>query len=53
MKNEHGWKDLNEHFLARLARAGLVGLHGLGLREVFKCVLNGVHRFGLCKVFGG
>ena len=53
MENEYGWKDLDEHFLARLTRAGLAGLHGLGQREVFECVLNSAHRFWLCKMFGG
>ena len=53
MENEYGWQDLDEHFLARLTRAGLAGLRGLGQREVFKCVLNGVHRFELYKAFGG
>jgi hypothetical protein len=47
MENENRWKHLEKHLLARLARVGLANLHGLGLREVRECVLNGVYRIGL------
>jgi hypothetical protein len=47
MDDEDGWKRLEEHLLARLSRAGLADLHGLGLRDVCECVLDGVYRIGL------
>ena len=34
MNNEKGWKRLEEHLLARLVRAGLADLQGLGARDV-------------------
>ena len=30
MEDENGWKHLEKHLLAHLARAGLIDLHGLG-----------------------
>ena len=55
MENKNGWKRLEKHLLARLARAGLadLDLHGLGLQDVCECVLNVVYRIGLRKEFGG
>ena len=52
MKDENGWKRLEKHLSARLARAGLADLHGLVLRDVCQCVLNGVHRTGLRERYG-
>ena len=51
VKDEHGWKRLDQHLLARLARARRANLHGLRLRDVSECVLNCVYRVGLCKEF--
>ena len=54
MEDENGWKRLDLHLLAHLARAGLAAdLHGPGLRDVCKCILNGVHRIGLREGFRG
>ena len=47
MKDKNGWQRLEKHLLARIARVGWANLHGLGLREVRECVLNGVYRIGL------
>ena len=51
MEDENRWKPLKEHLLARLARAGLVNFHGLGLRDMCECVLNVVYRIGLREKF--
>ena len=53
MEDENRGKRLYLHLLARLARVGLVDPHGLGLRDEGECVLNGVHRIGLCGKFEG
>ena len=53
MKDENRWKRLDLHLLACLARVGLIDPHGLGLRDECECLLNGVHRIGLRKKFGG
>jgi hypothetical protein len=34
VNNENRWKRLEENLLARLVRAGLADLHGLGARDV-------------------
>jgi hypothetical protein len=47
MEDKNGWKRFEKHLLALLAWAGLVGLYGLGLRDVYECVLNSVHQIGL------
>ena len=52
MEDKNGWKRLEKHLLARLARAGFIDLHGLGLRDVSECVLNSVYGIGLRKKFG-
>jgi hypothetical protein len=44
MEDENGGKGLNLlHLLDCLARAGLADLHRSRLRDVIKCVLNGVY----------
>ena len=43
MEDENGWKRFNLHLLARPPRDGLADLHGLELRDVCECVLNGVY----------
>jgi hypothetical protein len=53
MEDENGWKGLEEHLLARIARAGLSNLHGQWLRDVCECVLNCVNQIGLREDFGG
>jgi hypothetical protein len=53
MEDENGWKQLNEHLLARITQAGLADLYGVGLRELCKRILNGVYRIGLREGFGG
>jgi hypothetical protein len=53
MEDKNGWKRLDLHLLARLARAGLADLRGLRLRDMCECVLNGVYRIGLREGFGG
>jgi hypothetical protein len=53
MEDKNGWKRLEEHLLARLARAGWADLHGLGPRDACERVLNGVYRIGLSERFGG
>jgi hypothetical protein len=55
MEDENGWKRIEKRLLARLAalaRAGLADLHGMGLRDLCECVLNGVYRIGLRGGFG-
>jgi hypothetical protein len=47
MEDQNGWKHLEKHLLAPLARARWAGLHGLGLRDECKCVLDAVYRIGL------
>ena len=47
MEDQNGWKRLEKHLLAPLARAGWAGLHGLGLRDERECILDGVYRIGL------
>ena len=47
MEDENRWQHLEKHLLAHLTRAGLADLHGLRLREVRKCVLDGVYRIRL------
>jgi hypothetical protein len=51
MKDKNGWQRLEKHLLARIARVGWADLHGLGLRDECKCVLDGMHRIGLCEGF--
>ena len=51
MEDQNGWKRLEKHLLAPLARAGWAGLHGLGLRDECKCILDGVYRIGLREGF--
>ena len=51
MEDEDGWQRLEKNLLARLARAGLADLHGLGPRDVCECVLNVVYRIGLREKF--
>jgi hypothetical protein len=51
MEDENGWQRLEKHLLARLARARLADLHGLGLRDMCECVLNVVYRIGLREEF--
>ena len=53
MEDKNGWKRLEKHLLARLARPGLVDPHGPGLRDVYECILNGVYRIWLREWFGG
>lgn len=43
MEDENGWKRLDLHLFARPARAGLLGLDRLELRDVCERVLNGVY----------
>ena len=52
MEDEDGWQSLEKHLLDRLARAG-ADLHGLGVRDVYECVLNVVYRIGLREEFEG
>ena len=52
MEHENWWKRLQKHLLARLGRAGLADLHGLGLRDLCECVLNSMHRLGLGQGLG-
>ena len=42
MKNENGWKRLNEHLLTRIRvrRAGWAVVHGLRLGDTHESVLN-------------
>jgi hypothetical protein len=51
MEDEDGWKHLKKNLLARLARAGLASLHGLGLRDICERVFNGVYRIWLREEF--
>ena len=53
MENENGWKSLNLDLLGHVAWAQLADLYGLWLRDVRKCVFNGVYRIGLREDFGG
>jgi hypothetical protein len=43
MEDQNGWKHLNLHVLARLARGRLAGLPGLGLQDVCESVFDGMH----------
>jgi hypothetical protein len=43
MEDENRRQCLEKHLLARLARARLADLHGLRLRDVCECILNGVY----------
>ena len=52
MEDENGWNRLEKHLLARLARAVFADLHGLGPRDVRKCLLNSVYGIGLREEFG-
>jgi hypothetical protein len=52
MEDENRWKRLDLHLLACLARVVLTDPHGLGLGDECECLLNGVHRIGLRKLFG-
>jgi hypothetical protein len=52
MKDKHGRKCLDQHLLARFARARRADLHGLRLRDMCECVLNSVYRITLRKEFG-
>ena len=49
MENENWGKRLEKNLLARLARAGLADLNGLGPRDARECFLNAVYRIGLPK----
>jgi hypothetical protein len=53
MEDENGWEHLNEHLLARFARARGANLHGLRLRDMRECVLDGVYGIALCEEIGG
>jgi hypothetical protein len=43
MEDENGWKGLDLYLLAYITWAQLADLYGLGLRDVRKCVFNGVY----------
>lgn len=43
MEDQNGWKRLDLHVLARLARARLANLPGLGLQDVCESVFDGMH----------
>jgi hypothetical protein len=43
MEDQNGWKRLNLHVLARLARGRLADLLGLGLHGVCESVFDGMH----------
>ena len=47
MENENGWKRLDKHLLARIAKAGWAILHGLRPGEANEGVLNGEYRIRL------
>ena len=53
MEDVNGRKCLEKHLPVRLARAGLVDMHGLGLRDLCEWVVNGVYRIGLGRGFEG
>ena len=53
MEDKDGWECLEKHLLARLARAGMADLHGLGPRDECECVLNVAYRIGLREEFKG
>ena len=52
MKDVNGRKCL-EHLPVRLARAGLVDMHGMGLRDLCEWVVNGVYGIGLAEGLKG
>jgi hypothetical protein len=47
MEDEDGWEHLKKHLLARLARAGLAGFHGLRPRDMCERVVDGMYRIWL------
>ena len=44
MKDEDGWKNFDEHLLARLAEARWTELDRLHVGDARECVFNSVHR---------
>ena len=53
MKDENRRKCLDVYLLARLVEADWTERHGLRMRHVRECVLNGMYRIGLHEGFEG